>query len=196
MICDLEYLHPLSDPSQVAVPKELVTRASILVLPWMLRDIHHRWGAILPIAAAVGHPLGSSKPTLKAIEATSCIKDGASRLEICPNSFHLHQMDRGVIKQELLEIVRAARATRANVQLDAVIDLSVTRPTPELLQTLRESAMDGVVLRGQMSLNDLPAIQSELKGLLLKVQANSISDWKETGVDRIGIDGASARFCE
>src|SRR5688572_29655037 len=102
--------------------------------------------------AAVGFPLGGSKSTVKAIEATSCVKDGAEGLWVVPHLPNLLRADLDATKFELLEIVRAARAARRDVQVHVVVEVEMLVAETDgqrLMETacraVRESACDGIV---------------------------------------------------
>jgi deoxyribose-phosphate aldolase len=79
-----------------------------------------------PVATAVctvvGFPHGASKATVKAIEATSTIKDGADEIDVVAHLPHLLNQDVDAIKAELLEINRAARTTRRDVVIKVIVE--------------------------------------------------------------------------
>jgi hypothetical protein len=101
------------------------------------------------IAALVSFPLGLSKSTVKAIEATAAVKDGASEILVAPR-WSLWTPDTIVdAKQELLEIVRGARAARGDVRIQVLVDpaqLAADIPAAFLVRIVRESACDGLTL--------------------------------------------------
>jgi deoxyribose-phosphate aldolase len=74
------------------------------------------------VCAVVGFPHGASKPTVKAIEATSTIKDGADEIDVVAHLPPLLRADAATVKTELLEIVRAARATRPDVVVKVIVE--------------------------------------------------------------------------
>jgi deoxyribose-phosphate aldolase len=79
-----------------------------------------------PVATAVctvvGFPHGTAKSTVKAIEATSTIKDGADEIDVVPHQPNLLNQDLDAIKAELLEIARAARTTRRDVVIKVIVE--------------------------------------------------------------------------
>src|SRR5687767_9837931 len=97
---------------RVATEAMQLGMASVCVAPvWvgrvamMLRD-HHPSTAVCTV---VGFPHGANKSTIKAIEATSTIKDGADEIDVVVHLPPLLKGDAESVKAELLEIVRAAR---------------------------------------------------------------------------------------
>ena len=74
------------------------------------------------VCAVVGFPHGTSKPTVKAIEATSTIKDGADEIDVVAHLPYLLKGDADSAKAELIEIVRAARATRRDVVIKVILE--------------------------------------------------------------------------
>lgn len=74
------------------------------------------------LCTTVGFPHGTNKPTLKAIEATSSIKDGARAVAVVPHLPNLFKPDLDAARTELMEIVRAARATRRDVMVRVFVE--------------------------------------------------------------------------
>lgn len=70
----------------------------------------------------VGFPLGANKATLKAIEATSAVKDGAEELDFVAHLPYLIRKDLLAAKTEFLEIVRAARSTSPAVVIKVILE--------------------------------------------------------------------------
>ena len=99
--------------------------ASVCVAPvWVGRVATMLKGQPVPTAvcAVVGFPHGTSKPTVKAIEATSTIKDGADEIDVVAHLPHLLALNFDAAKAELLEIVRAARSTRRDVVIKVIVE--------------------------------------------------------------------------
>lgn len=105
----------------------------------------------IALCSTVGFPNGTHKSTLKAIEATSSIKDGASEIAVVPHLPNLIKPDLDAARTELMEIVRAARATRRDVVVRVFVEsATLLRSGDEkLLETacraVRESGCDGVI---------------------------------------------------
>ena len=102
--------------------------ASICVAPvWvgrvatMVRDFQ----PATRVCTVVGFPHGTNKSTLKAIEATSTIKDGADEIDVVPHLSPLLKADADTVKAELLEIVRAARATNPDVGIKVILETAL-----------------------------------------------------------------------
>jgi len=74
------------------------------------------------VCTVVGFPHGANKPTLKAIEASSTIKDGADEIDVVAHLPPLLKADAETVKAELLEIVRAARATNREVVIKVIVE--------------------------------------------------------------------------
>lgn len=70
----------------------------------------------------VGFPLGANKATIKAIEATSAVKDGADEIDFVAHLPHLLNKDVASAKAEFLEIVKAARAVNSEVIIKVIIE--------------------------------------------------------------------------
>src|SRR5262245_62138286 len=103
--------------------------AGIVVSPiYVSRVVTMLRGTGATVTAAVSYPHGTSKPTLKAIEATSCIKDGADAILVVPHLPHMLRGDFDAARAELLEIARAARATRRDVRIHVLIERIVDEP--------------------------------------------------------------------
>jgi deoxyribose-phosphate aldolase len=77
------------------------------------------------IGSVAGFPLGTNKPTIKAIEAVSVIKDGADEVDLVANLPNLINLDLDAARAELLEIVRAARAARRDVVIKIIIESAI-----------------------------------------------------------------------
>ena len=128
---------------------------AVVVPPvWVKRVATMLQGSGVRTETVVGFPHGTAKSTVKAIEATSCIKDGADAVHAVAYLPNLIRGDVDAAKHELLEIARAARATRRDVVINVILETAVLARAnaDELPATLaaacraaRESACDGVV---------------------------------------------------
>lgn len=97
--------------------------ASVCVAPVFVRHVSRRLaGSNVLTCSVVGFPHGTSKSTLKAIEATSAIKDGADEIDVVAHLPHLLALDLPAARNELMEIVRAARAARRDVVIKVIIE--------------------------------------------------------------------------
>jgi deoxyribose-phosphate aldolase len=128
---------------------------AVVVPPvWVKRVTTMLQGGGVRTETVVGFPHGTGKATVKAIEATSCIKDGAGAVHVVPHLPNLIRRDVDAAKHELLEIARAARATRRDVVINVILETAVlTRANADdvaatfaaACRAVRESACDGVV---------------------------------------------------
>ncbi|MBC7782644.1 MAG: deoxyribose-phosphate aldolase [Burkholderiales bacterium] len=79
-------------------------------------------GSGVKTCTVIGFPNGTHKATIKAIEATSTIKEGAEEIDIVAYLPHLLRLDLDAARGELIEIVRAARATRSDVIIKVIVE--------------------------------------------------------------------------
>src|SRR5882762_8232608 len=101
--------------------------AAVCVAPiWIARVATMLRGSGVRTCAVVSFPHGASKPTIKAIEATSAIKDGADEIDVVAHLPHLAKADLDASRAELLEIVRAARAAACRAVRESGCDFIKT----------------------------------------------------------------------
>ena len=97
--------------------------ASVCVAPTFVKQVSAALsGSGVKTCAVIGFPNGTHKPTIKAIEATSTIKDGADEIDVVAHLPLLLALDFEAVRDELMEVVRAARATRADVVIKVIIE--------------------------------------------------------------------------
>src|SRR5688500_7057831 len=100
--------------------------AGVCVAPvWVNRVARMVQGSGVRVCSAVGFPHGTSKATLKAIEATSTIKDGAEAIDVVAHLPHVIGLDVDAARAELMEIVRAARSTRRDVSIGVIVETAL-----------------------------------------------------------------------
>ena len=166
---------------------------------WTARLATMLRGSGVQLGSLVGYPHGTSKPTIKAIEATSTIKDGADRLEIVPHHVLLLAGEADGTRAELIEIARAARATRRDVHLAACVDVAMLlhrrgeRAIEAACRATRESGFDGIVIATKSATTELvAAVRKYAEPLTIKVATVEDPAAAESlfaaGVDRIGTD--------
>jgi deoxyribose-phosphate aldolase len=148
---ELAILRPDSLPADVhKVATDVLQQgyAGIVIAPiYVSRVVTMLRGSGATVTAAVNYPHGTSKPTLKAIEATSCIKDGADAVLLVPHWPNVLRGDFDALRAELLEIARAARSTRRDVQIHVLIERITAEPLiAAACRAVRESACDGIVV--------------------------------------------------
>jgi len=182
--------------------------ASVCVAPvFVNKAARELMGTQVRCCAVVGFPHGTNKATVKAIEATSVIKDGADEIDIVAHLPYLLKMDVDSAKAELSEIVRAARATRRDVVVKVIVEsaalmnLGADR-VEEILEAacraVRESGCDfiktstGFHPAGGATVQAVRLMKKHGQGLLVKA-AGGIRDLKtaqamiEAGADRLGM---------
>jgi deoxyribose-phosphate aldolase len=162
--------------------------------------------------SVVGFPHGTSKPTIKAIEATSTIKEGADEIDIVANLSFLLDEDVDSARSELLEIVRAARATRRDVVIKVIVESALLmadgaeRGEARLAlacRAVRQSGCDfiktatGFHPAGGATVEAVRLMKKHAEGLLVKA-AGGIRDLKtalamlDAGADRLGMSASVA----
>jgi deoxyribose-phosphate aldolase len=129
--------------------------AMMCVMPvWTGRLATMLRGSGVRVGSLVSFPFGGSKSTLKAIEATSTIKEGADEIEIVAHLPYVIAGDLDGARAELMEVVRAARSTRRDVVIHASYDVALLmRAAPDRAErtiefacrATRESGCDGIV---------------------------------------------------
>jgi deoxyribose-phosphate aldolase len=111
-------------------------------------------GSGAKLCSVVAFPHGNAKSTVKAIEATSTIKDGADEIAVVAHLVHLIRHDVDSARAELMETVRAARSTRRDVFIKVVIELGLLMQLPPqqrepavvtACRAVRESGCDAIV---------------------------------------------------
>src|SRR5687767_11579932 len=83
-------------------------RAVVTAPVWTERLKKMTAGSGVRIVSTIAFPFGTAKSTVKAIEATSTIKDGADEIEVVAHVPHILALDVDAARAELLEITRAA----------------------------------------------------------------------------------------
>jgi len=160
--------------------------------------------------ARIGVPFGTAKSTVKAIEATSTIKDGADEIEVVAHVPPILALDLETARAELMEVVRAARATRKDVlirvitEFELLMELPLERrePTVEVAcRAIRESGCDGVITgtgyhpAGAASAESIALVKKYGEGLTLKAalmdDLESAQGALSTGADLIGSEAAT-----
>jgi deoxyribose-phosphate aldolase len=133
---------------------QLGLRAVVAAPVWTQRLATMLRGSGVRVVSVVGFPFGTNKSTLKAIEATSTIKDGAEEIEVVAHLPAVLSFDLDGARAELMEIVRAARSTRRDTVIRVITEIGLlARLGPErsaraveiACRATRESGCDGLV---------------------------------------------------
>ena len=167
-------------------------------------------GSGVRACTVVSFPHGTSKPTVKAIEATSAIKDGADEIDVVAHLPHLASGNYDAARAELIEIVRAARSTRRDVTIKVIVEsaylLSLGADQGEAAlatacRAVRESGCDfiktstGFHPAGGASPEAVKLMKKYGEGLLIKA-SGGIRDLAtamamiEAGADRLGMSAS------
>jgi len=179
-------------------------RAMCVAPVWVGRVATMVRGSDVRVCSAVAFPHGTSKSTVKAIEATSTIKDGAEEIEVVAHLPLLIGGDLDAARAELMEIVRAARSTRRDVGINVVIEcaLLLSRGGEGLLdvaaRAVRESGCDCIVTSsgfhptGGATVEAVRLLKKHAEGLELKAVGEltdmaAIRAMIDAGADRIAL---------
>ena len=169
-------------------------------------------GSGVALCTVVSFPHGASKPTIKAIEATSAVKDGAEELDVVAHLPNLINNNFDAARLELIEIVRASRAARRETVIKVIIEsaalLSLGPDRGEsaiatACRAIRESGCDfvktstGFHPAGGASVEAVKLIKKHAQSLQIKA-AGGIRDLAtakmmlEAGADRLGTSNSIA----
>jgi len=182
--------------------------AAVCVSPvWVNRVARMVQGSGVRVCSAVGFPHGTSKATLKAIEATSTIKDGAAAIDVVAHLPLILGLDLDAARGELMEIVRAARSTRRDVQINVIVETALFARLGERSERLvelacraaRESGCDGIVTAsgfhpaGGAAVEAVRALKRFGESLIIKAAGGVTGEARarellEAGADRVRID--------
>jgi deoxyribose-phosphate aldolase len=186
--------------------------ASVCIAPVWVHKVATMLRGDVRACTVIGFPHGTNKSTIKAIEATSVIKDGADEIDIVAHLPFLLAGDVDAARLELLEITRAARATRRDVVIKVIVESAVLQQQggerfEELIATacraVRESGADfiktstGFHPAGGASADAVQLMSRYADGLLVKA-AGGIRDLAtaqamiDAGADRLGMSASVA----
>lgn len=161
--------------------------------------------------AVVGFPMGANKATMKAIEATAAVKDGAREIDFVAHLPYLLRCDLAWAKGEFLEIVKAARSANPGVIVKVIIESALLLQDPDgaesriqtACQAARESGCDfvktstGFHRAGGASVEAVSLIKKHSGGLGVKA-AGGIRTYDHAvkmlnaGADRLGCSASVA----
>ena len=97
--------------------------ASVCVAPiWVSHVARQLSGSGIRTCAVASFPHGTSKPTVKAIEGSSSVKDGAQEIDVVAHLPHLARHDFDAAKAEFTEVVRACRSVRSDVVVKVIVE--------------------------------------------------------------------------
>jgi deoxyribose-phosphate aldolase len=190
--------------------------ASVCVQPiWVSTVARQLSGSGVLTCAVAGFPHGANKPTIKAIEASSCVKDGAEEVDMVAHLPHLARHDFNAAKAEFTEVVRACRAVRPQTIIKVIVEsaylLSLGSEAGEkaieiACRAVRESGADfiktstGFHPAGGASIEAVRLMKKHAAGIAVKA-SGGIRDLPtalamlEAGADRLGLS-ASVKIVE
>jgi deoxyribose-phosphate aldolase len=185
--------------------------ASVCVAPvWVAKVGAALRGSNVPACSVVAFPHGASKATVKAIEATVAVKDGAGEIDVVAHLPGLAAGNVDVVRAELLEVAKAARAVRRDVVLKVILEtaylLSLGADQGEAAiaagcRAARESGFDfvktstGFHPAGGASTMAVGLLKKYGEGMLVKA-SGGIRDWPtakamlDAGADRLGMSAS------
>lgn len=212
---DHSLLHPQAseaDITRLADQARKYRCAAVCVAPvWVRHVSRYLADSDVRICAVVGFPHGTSKPTMKAIEAINAIKDGADEVDVVAFLPYMVERDLVGAKHELSEITRSARATRRDVVIKVIVETALLMGAdPEqseqrlasACQAVRESGCDfiktstGFHPAGGASVEAVRLLRKYAGELMVKA-SGGIRDWPtavamlDAGADRLGLSATA-----
>jgi deoxyribose-phosphate aldolase len=211
---DHTILKPEATPAEVhRVATEAMQNrfASVCIAPaWVAPIALMLKGSGTPVCTVVGFPHGTSKSTVKAIEAVAAVKDGADEVDVVGHLPFLMNADVDASRAELMELVRAARAARRDVVIKVIVESALlmkdgTEKGEERLaaacRAVRESGCDfiktstGFHPAGGASVEAVLLMRKHGDGIRVKA-SGGIRDLAaamamlEAGADRLGLSAS------
>lgn len=185
-------------------------RAVVAAPVWTARLAKMVQGSGVRVCSTIAFPFGTAKSTVKAIEATSTIKDGADEIEVVAHVPPILALDVETARAELMEIVRAARATRKDVVIRVIVEFELLmelpldrrEPTVQVAcRAIRESGCDGLLTgtgyhpAGAASAESIAMVKKHGEGLTIKAaimdDLQSAQGALEAGAELIGSEAAT-----
>ena len=162
------------------------------------------------ICAVVGFPNGTEKATVKAIEATAAIKDGAAEVDMVLHLPFLLARDVAAARAEVQEVVRAARATLPDVVIKVIVESaallkfgegSAEQLIADACQAVREGGADyiktstGFHPAGGASVEAVTLMKKHAGGLKVKASGGirtlaAALEMIDAGADRLGLSAS------
>jgi deoxyribose-phosphate aldolase len=181
--------------------------AGVRVAPVYVARAHaERSGSSLRLSAVIGFPHGTSKATIKAIEATSCVKDGADEVDVVAHLPNLVEGNLDAARAEFTEVVRAVRAARRDAVVKVIVEAACLVQSPDAdrlveiaCRAIRESGCDfistatGHHSAGGTTADVVKLVRRHAQGILLEAVGNVVGmDFAQTlldaGADRVVVD--------
>ena len=212
---DATILRPEAMPAEVhalaADAMRFGCRAVVAAPVWTERLAKMLSGSGVRVVSTVAFPFGTAKSTVKAIEATSTIKEGADEIEVMAHLPYILALDCDAARAELLEVARAARATRKDVVIRVIVEFELLMEQPGdrreqavecACRAIRESGCDGMLTgtgyhpAGAASAESIMMVK-KYAGAGLKLKAALMDDAESAqgalgvGADLIGSEAAT-----
>jgi deoxyribose-phosphate aldolase len=187
--------------------------ATVCVAPvWISRVARQLKGTGVLTCSVAAFPHGTSRSTIKAIEASSAVKDGADEVDVVAFLPSLARQDREASRAELTEIARACRAARSDVVIKVIVESAYLMTLPPAdheaiitaaCRAVRESGCDfiktstGFHPAGGASLEAVRLMKKHAEGISVKA-SGGIRDLPtalamlEAGADRLGLSASVA----
>ncbi len=219
-IIDHTILKPESTPADVEkVAREALEHrfASVCISPPFVPQVAKLLaGSGVKTCTVVGFPNGTHKATVKAIEATSTVKDGAEEVDVVAHLPHLLALNFEAARDELMEVVRGARAVRSDVVIKVIIEsaalVAINKDKAEetialACRAVRESGCDfiktstGFHPAGGAQLHVVEWMKKHGRGIRVKA-SGGIRDYAtakqmiDAGADRLGVSASVAIVTE
>lgn len=137
---DHTILNPEAPESAVlAVAQEAIEHrfASVCVAPAWVRKVAESVAGQVKICSVVGFPHGTSKSTVKAIEATAAAKDGAREIDMVIHLPFLIEKNWDRALAEVREVVAGCRAVRSDIVVKVIVEsaaLLAADPSGEVIR--------------------------------------------------------------
>ena len=162
-------------------------------------------GSEVKVAAVVGFPLGANRSSTKAIEAASCVKDGANEVDMVISLPALISGDFDYARADVAEVVRAARAVWQDTIVKVILETAALTEEQTALgcRAAREGGADfvktstGFHPKGGATPTTVAWLKKYAGGLKVKA-AGGIRDFAsalamiEAGADRLGCSSGVA----
>jgi deoxyribose-phosphate aldolase len=187
--------------------------ASVCVAPiWVPVVAKRLKGTGVLTCTVASFPHGTSKATVKAIEGSSSVKDGAEEVDVVAHLPYLANHDFDSAKAELLEVVRACRAARPATVIKVIVESAYLLTLPgdagekaiaTACRAVRESGCDfiktstGFHPDGGASVRAVELMKKYGDGLKIKA-SGGIRDLPtalamlDAGADRLGLSSSVA----
>ncbi|MGF1634062.1 MAG: deoxyribose-phosphate aldolase [Phycisphaerae bacterium] len=214
-VIDHTILKPEADlPAVEQVCDEAVAYkfASVCLQPRFVKAAAGRLAGRGVVCTVVGFPHGANKPTLKAIEATAAVKDGATEIDVVAHLPYLIAGDVDAAKLELMEVVRGARAVRSDVVIKVIVEsaalvqlsqLGQERVIEAACRAVRESGCDfiktstGFHPAGGATVEAVRLMKEHAGGLRVKASGGirdlaTAEQMLAAGADRLGMSAGVA----